>query len=121
MTPLLGSIDIEHELRISHDLMRERCNVTAHEQVLPFQRRRQICGHAPCCAEQRPAQPSNESCNEAREQSRPWLESTDERKRERRDEQTDGPMPAGQTRQAMNDAVPEQKCERNSPHPDLPV
>ncbi len=104
---------IEQELRISGRVLRERGHVTAHEQVLSLQRRRQIAGRATGGAQPRPAQ--------AREQRRDELESPDERQRDRGDQQTDCSMPVRQLRQTVDAARPQQKCECKSPHPDLPV
>jgi hypothetical protein len=109
--PRLGNV--EQELRISQRRLRKRGHVTAHQQVLSFQSRRQIACDAACGAQPRPGQ--------ARKQSRDQLESPDERQRGRSDQQTDGSMPVRQSRKAVNAASSHQKCQGNSPHPDLPV
>src|SRR6185295_17630767 len=59
--------------------------------------------------------------NKSRKQPRHQLESPDERQRGRSDQQSDRAVPVRQPRQTVDAARPEQKCERNSPHPDLPV
>jgi hypothetical protein len=106
-------LNVEQELRIADRIRRERRNVAAHEQIATFQRRRQIARCAAGGAQPCPAQSREQSCNE--------LESPDDRQRERCREQTDRAVPVRQPRQGVNAASPQQKCERNSPHPDLPV